>query len=178
MSTSSGARRLRSVAFSASAVGLTLGAHITAHGEPPDVLFVLVLVALVDAMSSAFAQRPRGPVATTAALLTTQVLLHVAFVLAAPAHGAHAEHVLSVPMLAAHGIAAVVLAVLLSHGERLVSHVARVLLPVAVLRPFYPFPVTRPAVAALPNDVPLGLGASLHDISRRGPPRRPLAART
>jgi hypothetical protein len=178
MATSSGARRLRSVAFAASAVGLTLGAHVTAHGEPPDVLFLLMLVALVDAVSSTFARRPRGPVATAAALLTTQVVLHVAFVLAAPAHAAHAEHVLSAPMLAAHGVAAVVLAVLLSHGERLVSHVARVLLPVAVLRPFRPLPVTRPAVAAVPNDVPLGLGACLHDISRRGPPNRSLAART
>jgi hypothetical protein len=177
VSTSSGARRLRSAAFAASAVGLTLGAHVTAHGEPPDVLFVLVLVALVDAMSSAFARRPRGPLATTAALLMSQVVLHIAFVLAAPAHAAHAEHVLSAAMLAAHGIAAVVLAVLLSHGERLVSHVARVLLPVAVLRPFRVLPVSRSVIVAVPSDVPLGLGVCLHDISGRGPPNRSLAAR-
>ncbi len=175
MSTSSGARRLRSAAFSASAVGLTLGAHVTAHGEPPDVLSLLVLVVLVDVVSSTFGRRPRGPVATSAALLMTQVVLHVAFVLAAPAHG---EHVLSAPMLAAHGVAAVVLAVLLSHGERLIGHAAGVLLPVAVLCPFRAVPVSRVVVAAVTRDVPLRLGACLHDISGRGPPRRPHAAPT
>lgn len=178
MSTSSGARRLRSAAFAASAVALTLGAHVTAHGEPPDVLFLLVLVAPVDVMSSAFGRRPRGVVATTAALLTTQVLLHGAFVLAAPAHAAHTQPVPSAAMLAAHGIAAVLLAVLLSHGERLVGHAAGVLLPVAVLRPFRPSPVSRPAVVALPAEVPPLLGARLHDISMRGPPSRFPAART
>lgn len=178
MSPSSGARRLRSAAFAASAVGLTLGAHVTAHGEPPDVLLLLLLVALVDATSSTFTRRPRGPVATAAALLVTQAVLHLAFVLATPAHSAHAEHVPSLPMLVAHGIVAVVLAVVLSHGERLISHVARVLLPVAVLRPFRPLPVSRLVVAVVPDDVPRGLGACPRDISRRGPPNRAPAAHT
>jgi hypothetical protein len=175
--TTSGACRARSAAFAASAVGLTLGAHVTAHGEPPGVPFLLLVVALVEALSSTFARRPRGPVATAAALLMAQVVLHVAFVLAAPAHAVHGEHLSSRPMLVAHGIAAVVLAVLLSRGERLITHVARLFLPVALLRPFRPVAVSRLVVAAS-SHVPLRLKASLHDISRRGPPSRPLAART
>jgi hypothetical protein len=175
--TTSGACRARSAAFAASAVGLTLGAHVTAHGEPPGVPFLLLVVVLVEAMSSTFARRPRGPFATAAALLTAQVVLHVAFVLATPGHAVHGDHLSSRPMLVAHGIAAVVLAVLLSRGERLIAHVARLFLPVAVLRPFRPVAVGRLVVAAS-NHVPLRLRASLHDISRRGPPSRPLAART
>lgn len=177
MSTSSGARRARSVAFTVSAVGLTAGAHVTAGGGPPDVPQLLLLVALVEAVSATFAGRPRGPVSTAAALLTAQVVLHFALAFATPAHVAHLGHTPSLPMLVAHGLAAVVLAALLSHGERLIARVARVLLPVAVRRPFRAVPVSRLLVVA-PRDVPLRLGPSLHDISGRGPPSPCLAART
>jgi hypothetical protein len=180
MPTASGARSVRSVAFAVSAVSLSLGAHATAGGDVPDVPLLLLLIALVDAVSSTFARRPRGPTATAVALLAAQVVLHGAFMFAAPAHAAHAAHaghLHSLPMLVAHGIAAFVLAVLLSHGERLITHVARVLLPVALLRPFRPLLATR-LVVAVPSDVPpLRLAATLHDISRRGPPESSLAAR-
>jgi hypothetical protein len=176
MPTGSGARSARSVAFAVSAVSLSLGAHATAGGDVPDVP-LLLLVALVDAASSTLARRPRGPVATAVALLSAQVVLHGAFMFAAPDHAAHAGHLPSLPMVVAHGIAAFVLAVLLSHGERLITHVARVLLPVALLRPFRPLLATR-LVVAVPSDVPpLRLAATLHDISRRGPPESSLAAR-
>jgi hypothetical protein len=175
--TSGGVRRFRSCAFAASAVALALGAHVTAHGAPPDALLLLLLVALGDGVSSTYARRPRGPVATAAALVTTQLVLHVVFVLAAPDHGAHADHVLTLPMLVTHGFAAVVLAVLLSHGERLVARAAGLLLPVLLLRPFRPVPVGRPVVAAA-GEVPLRPAASVHDISRRGPPTGSAAART
>jgi hypothetical protein len=178
MLTSSGARSVRSVAFSVSAVGLSLGAHVTAGGEIPVVPLLLLLVALVDAASSTFARRPRGPLATAAALLSAQVVLHGAFALTAPCHAGHFFHIPSLPMVVGHGLAALVLAVLLSHGERLISHVARVLLPVALLRPFRPLPVTR-LVVRVPSDVPtLRLAATLHDLSRRGPPDLAFAART
>jgi len=177
MPTGSGARSARSVAFAVSAVSLSLGAHATAGGDVPDVPLLLLLVALVDAASSTLARRPRGPVATAVALLSAQVVLHGAFMFAAPDHAAHAGHLPSLPMVVAHGIAAFVLAVLLSHGERLITHVARVLLPVALLRPFRPLLATR-LVVAVPSDVPpLRLAATLHDISRRGPPESSLAAR-
>lgn len=181
MPPSSGARRVRSAAFAASAVGLTLGAHATAGGELPALPLVLLLVALVEAASSTFARRPRGPVATAGALLTAQVVLHGAFALATPAgatHLAHVGHAHSAPMLVAHGITVLVLAALLSHGERLIAHVARVLLPVALLRPFRSLPMTR-LVVAVPRKVRLRLAASVHDLSRRGPPppHRLLAAR-
>jgi hypothetical protein len=178
MPTASGARSVRSVAFAASAVSLSLGAHATAGGDVPDVPLLLLLVALVDAASSTFARRPRGPIATAVALLAAQVLLHGAFMFAAPAHAAHADHFPSLSMVVAHGIAAFVLAALLSHGERLITHVARVLLPVALLRPFRPLPATW-LVVAVPSEVPpLRLAATLHDLSRRGPPDTSPAART
>jgi hypothetical protein len=177
MPTASGARSVRSGAFAVSAVSLSLGAHVTAGGDVPVIPLLLLLVALVDASSSTFARRPRGPIATAVALLAAQVVLHGAFMFAAPAHAAHAGHLHSLPMLVAHGIAAFVLAVLLSHGERLITHVARVLLPVALLRPFRPLPATR-LVVAVPSDVPpLRLAATLHDLSRRGPPESSLVAR-
>jgi hypothetical protein len=178
MLTSSGARSVRSAAFAVSAVGLSLGAHVTAGGEIPVVPLLLLLVAHVDAASSAFARRPRGPIATAVALLTAQVVLHGAFMVAAPAHAAHTHDIHSPRMLVAHGIAASVLAVLLSRGEQLIANVARVLLPVALLRPFRPLPASR-LVVAVPSDVPpMRLAATLHDLSRRGPPDRSPAART
>jgi hypothetical protein len=181
MFTSSGARRVRSTAFAVSAVGLTLGAHATAGGELPAVPLLLLLIALVEAASSTFARRPRGPIPTASALLSTQVVLHGAFALAAPPHAGHSSHVSHLPsvsMVVAHGIAALVLAFLLSHGERLIKRVGRLLLPVALLRPFRPRPASR-LVVVVPRDVPpLRLAASLHDISRRGPPNPSLAART
>jgi hypothetical protein len=80
-------------------------------------------------------------------------------------------------MLVAHGIAALVLAVLLNHGERVITRIARALVPVALLRPFRPRSATRPMVA-IPTDGPaLRLAASLHDLSRRGPPHHGLLAR-
>jgi hypothetical protein len=170
MPTSSGARSVRSAAFAFSAVGLSLGAHVTAGGEVPIVPHLLLLVALVEAASARFACRPRGPVATAVALLAAQAVLHAAFMLAAPTHVAHVDHLPSPPMLAAHGITATVLAVVLAHGERLITRVARALVPVALLRPFQPLPVSRP-VTATAIDVPrLRLAATLHDLSRRGPP--------
>lgn len=181
MPTSSGAHRVRSTAFAVSAVGLALGAHATAGGEPPVLPLLVLLVALVDAASSTFARRSRSPLATAAALLTAQVVLHGAFTLAGPVHAghaAHAGHLPSVLMLVAHGIAALVMAFLLSHGERLIRRITRVLVPVAVLRPFRPRPATGPVVD-VPTDVPsLRLPSSLHDLSRRGPPHRVLLART
>ena len=120
----------------------------------------------------------RRPGFTAVALLSAQVVLHGAFALAAPVHAAHVHHLPSPPMLVAHGIAALVLAVLLSHGERLITHVVGVLLPVALLRPFRPLPVAR-FVATVRSDVPpLRLVATLHDLNRRGPPDRSRAART
>ena len=165
------------MAFAASAVGLTAGAHVTGGGEPPDIPQLLLLVALGEGVSARFARRPRGPLATAAALLTTQVVLHFAFAFATPAHVAHLGHTPSLPMLVAHGLAAVVLGALLSHGERLIARVLRALLPVAVLRPFRASPGSRLLVVA-PRDVPFRLGVSLHDISGRGPPSTSLAART
>jgi hypothetical protein len=177
MSTSSGARRVRSVAFAVSAVGLTAGAHVTAGGELPDVPQLLLLAGLVEAVSATFARRPRGPVATAGALLLAQVVLHFALVFATPAHVAHVGDIPSPSMLVTHGLAAVVLAALLSHGERLVARAARVLLPVAVLRPFRALPVSRLVVVVL-RDVPLRVVGCLHDISGRGPPHPSLAALT
>jgi hypothetical protein len=165
------------VAFAVSAVGLTAGAHVTAGGEPPDVPQLLLLVALAEGVSARFAGRPRSPVTTAAALLMTQVVLHFAFAFATPGHVAHLGSTPSLAMLVAHGLAAAVLGALLSHGERLIARVVRALLPVAVLRPFRVVPVTRLLVVA-PRDVPLRQGASLHDISGRGPPSTSLAART
>jgi hypothetical protein len=89
MPTASDARSVRSGAFAVSAVSLSLGAHVTAGGDVPVVPLLLLLVALVDAASSTFARRPRGPIATAVALLAAQVVLHGAFMFAAPAHAAH-----------------------------------------------------------------------------------------
>jgi hypothetical protein len=167
------------VAFAASAVALGLGAHATAGGELPPLPLLVPLVVLVEAMSSTFARRPRGPLATAAALLASQLGLHAAFAFAAPTHAVHVGHVPTLEMLLAHGVAALVLAATLSRGEELISHAAGLLLPVAVLVPFRPGPPSfRLPVAAPGHRVPLRLGASLHDISRRGPPRRRSAART
>jgi hypothetical protein len=178
MPTSSGAASVRSAAFAAGAVGLSLGAHVTGGGEVPDVLALLLLGVLVEAASSTFARRPRGAIATAGALLAAQVVLHGAFVIAAPAHVAHGNHLPSPSMLVAHTVAALVLGVLLARGERLITRVARVLVPVAVLRPFRPLPVRRLVIAAA-GDVPrLRPAVTLHDLSRRGPPDRCPATRT
>ncbi|WP_433281396.1 hypothetical protein ACQPZA_14710 [Pseudonocardia xinjiangensis] len=175
MPTSSGARRVRSAAFAACAVGLALGAHVTAGGEAPDVTLLLVLGVLVEAASSTFARRPRGAIATAVALLSAQVALHGSFMIAGPAHAAHVSHLPSPPMLVAHGLAALVLAVLLVRGEQLITRVARVLVPVALLRPFRPLPVRRLMIVP-PGDVPRPRPTvTLHDLSRRGPPDRCLA---
>jgi hypothetical protein len=178
MPTSSGARSVRSAAFAACAVGLALGAHATAGGGVPDLLVLLLLGVLVEAASSTFARRPRGALATALALLSVQVVLHSAFMMAAPAHMAHGSHLHSPSMVVAHGIAALILGVLLARGERQITCVARLLVPVALLRPFRPLPVRRLVIAA-PVDVPrLRPAVTLHDLSRRGPPDRCLATRT
>ena len=178
MPTSSGARSARSAAFAACAVGLAFGAHVTVGGEVPGFLPLLLLGVLVEAASSTFARRPRGPLATGVALLSAQVVLHGAFMMAAPAHMAHGSHLPSPSMVVAHGIAALVLGVLLARGERLITCVARLLVPVALLRPFRSPPVRRLVLAA-PVDVPrLRPAVTLHDLSRRGPPDRSLATRT
>jgi hypothetical protein len=159
-------------------VGLALGAHVTVGGDVPGLLPLLLLGVLVEAASSTFARRPRGAIATAVALLSAQVVLHGAFVMAVPAHMGHGNHLPSPPMVVAHGIAALVLGVLLARGERLITRVARVLVPVALLRPFRPLPARRLVIAA-PGEVPrLRPAVTLHDLSRRGPPERCLATRT
>jgi hypothetical protein len=177
MPTSSGARSVRSTAFAGCAVGLALGAHVTAGGEVPDLLPLLLLAVLAEAASSTFARRPRGAIATAVALLSAQVVLHGAFMMAVP-HTVHVSHLPSPPMLVAHGIAALVLGVLLARGERLIRRVARVLVPVALLRPFRPLPVRRLVIAASSDAPRLRPSVTVHDLSRRGPPEGRLATRT
>jgi hypothetical protein len=169
--------RLRSAAFALAAVGLAVGAHVTAGGMLPAVPLAVGLVALVEAAATAWARNRRGAVTTAAALVVAQALLHVVLSAAEPSHAGHAHHgsATTPGMLAAHGLAAVVLGFLLSHGDRMAGWAVGLLVPIVVVAPFRP----RVGVRVLPA-TPAGTAAvrsaiSLHDLSRRGPPRVPVA---
>ncbi|WP_214405984.1 hypothetical protein [Pseudonocardia lacus] len=183
-------RRLRSVAFAVAAVGLAVGAHVTAGGSPPALPLVVGLAALVEAGATTMARRRRGTATTAAGLAAAQALLHVVFSAVEPAHAgyadhaqhmAHGGHLVGAPtpaMFAAHGLAAVVLGFLLSHGDRMAGWALRLLVPVAAIAPFRPRvgsaapPVVAVATAGLARWV-----VGLHDVSRRGPPRASAVAR-
>jgi hypothetical protein len=178
--TPGGVPRLRSAAFAAAAVGLAVGAHVTAGGGPPVVPLVVGLVALVEAVATAFARRRRGAVATGAALAGSQALLHVVLAAAEPSHAGHAGHaagVLTPAMLTAHALAAMVLGGLLSHGELVLGWALGLLVPIAAVVPFRPPAPTAVAVVVPVVHAARRWAVTLHDLSRRGPPAGSAAVR-
>ncbi|MCO1655624.1 hypothetical protein [Pseudonocardia humida] len=177
-------RRLRSAAFAVSAVGLAVGAHVTAGGALPALPLVVGLVALVEASATAMARRRRGTAGTAAGLVVAQALLHFAFAADSPhaghghmAHGGQFGGANAPTMLAAHALAAVVLGFLLSHGDRMAEWAVGLLVPIAVVAPFRPRASVRVLLVA-PVTAALGRWVvGLHDVGRRGPPRAPAAVR-
>jgi hypothetical protein len=186
--TSEGARRLRSAGFAAAAVGLAVGAHAGAGGALPALPLLIGLAALVGAGASASARRRRGPVTTGAALLATQVALHVVLSAAGPSHhgghAAHADHAgwaahlaPSPGMLGAHALAALVLGWVLSHGEAAAGRAVALLVPVVAGPPPMPRPAARVHLRTWVAARRPRPAVTLHDLSRRGPPVAHTAAR-
>jgi hypothetical protein len=174
---------LRSGAFAVAAVGLAVGAHVSAGGALPAAPLIVGLAALIEAVVSTTGRRRRGPTAVAAGLLVTQALLHVVFAATESSHAGHAAHsehlagAASPAMLTAHALAAVVLGSSLSHGERLVEWAVGLLLPIVVIAPF-----RRPAATEVPQVPPVAAApgrwvVGRHDRSRRGPPAGSCAVR-
>lgn len=163
------AQRVRSAAFAVSAVGLALGAHVTAGGVVPALPLVLLLVVLIEGIAATFARQRRSPAVIAIGLVGAQAFLHSAFTLVTPS--GHAHPVLpSGSMMLAHGVATLLLAGLLHRGEELLERLTHLLLPLVVLLPYRPLPATRMRLRAPRMTVVCDRTALLHDLTRRGPP--------
>lgn len=181
-------RALRGASAAALATLIAATAHTLSGGGAPPPLLLAVVALLAMPVTTALVGRRLALWRTSATVLASQALFHIAFAVAgatgsSPMPAAHAHHAMSVPlgdvvvaaapdplMMAGHAVAAVVTVIALHRGERMLRALGR-----GILRLFRPLlvvvPPPRPRrVAAL---VVVRLGAIrvvFSDVSRRGPP--------
>lgn len=84
------ARVMRAAVFAAVAIALLLLLRAKSDGENPPLAIVLASFAVIAAAAWAIGSRERGAFAVLAALLTSQLLLHVGYLFAATGQFAHA----------------------------------------------------------------------------------------
>lgn len=181
-------RTLRGVAASATATLTAAAAHTLAGGGAPDPLLVGAAVVLASPVAVILAGRRVAVWRTTAAVLASQVLLHIGFSLTAgidpTTGGSHSHHsatplasgsvdlIPDATMWAHHVVAAAFTIVLLYRGERMLAALSRGLIRILGLAvSLGPLPFVGGEQTA-PEQRPFGLlpHIAISDLSRRGPP--------
>ncbi|MGW1738730.1 hypothetical protein ACWCPQ_07950 [Nocardia sp. NPDC001965] len=176
------ARAFRAWVFALICVLLSVAGHALTSTHTVSLSTLALAVGFVSAAAWSVADRQRGPVSITTALLAGQGLLHLWF--AADPAGTHTGHTEAAgrlaetrtpAMLVAHGLTALLCGIWLWCGERVAYSLAaalftRILVPLLLL----PLPGTCPAMSAPPADgadEPAGAVVFLrHLLARRGPP--------
>src|SRR5690606_27013180 len=188
------ARAVRGGLAATSATLVALASHLAAGGAVPDVLGVVVPLALSLPLSIAWAGRRLSLLGLSASVAASQLFFHVLFLLGTPSQGLVQEHAghhpvpTVVPMPAAahadatmwlwHGLAAAVTVVVLHRGELLLNRLRELAVRAAswllhgraVVE--HAVPVVRPALRTVAASVfrPLRPGPRLTPVLRRGPP--------
>jgi hypothetical protein len=164
-------RLVRGLLLALPAVGTATLGHASVDGCV-EVLGVASALSLSWASAVAIVGTRRRTSTLLTWVVLAQALSHV--VLSASCDGwAHARQLPSPQLLLTHGAAALVMAVLLGHGDaglwtaqQLVRAARRLLAPAPVLS------VPSRRVLSVPRPVLLTTTLPLHELSRRGPPRR------
>lgn len=194
------ARAVRGGLAATSATFVALASHLAGGGPMPDVLGVVVPLALSLPLCVAWAGRRLSLLGLSASVVASQLFFHVLFLLGTPAQGLvrgheHAGHhpapaVLpgAVPMADAahadatmwvwHGLAAAVTVVVLYRGELLLTRLRELAVRAAAWLLHgrsvveHAAPVVRPALRTVAASAfrPLHPGPRLTPVLRRGPP--------
>jgi hypothetical protein len=179
-------RALRGVAAAFLAAIVAATAHTLAGGGAPGPALVVAVGILGSPFGITLVGRRPTVLRTTAAVITSQLLFHMAFAITSGADSSrlvsgHAHHVATsasgaglmipdAPMTVAHLLAAAVTVAVLYRGERLLHAIARGIRSVLARSGAVVPPQT--AYVAPPADAPVVPAARvvLWDASRRGPP--------
>lgn len=178
-------RALRGVAAAFLAAIVAATAHTLAGGGAPGPALVFAVGILGSPFGIALVGRRPTVLRTTAVVITSQLLFHMAFAITSGADSSrlvsgHAHHVATnasgaglvipdTPMTVAHLLAAAVTVAVLYRGERLLQAIARGIRSILARSGVVPPPT---AYVAPPADGPVVPAARvvLWDASRRGPP--------
>jgi heme/copper-type cytochrome/quinol oxidase subunit 3 len=164
----------RGALLATSSAALAITAHAVADGGPPNTALILLLTVLIGWVSTALAERTRGPGGILVVLGCAQLLMHLALSELVVDHGAHAASGYdATAMTAAHVVATVLTALILARAESALLAAAasvRLLVPVRWRPPPVPTAAPLPTVA-LPQGGTLVVAVLVPKVlGLRGPP--------
>jgi hypothetical protein len=169
-------RAARGAALAATTASLGVAGHVLAGGEVPDAGLTILVAALVGWAGAVVVDRARGTLATVAALVAGQLVLHV--VLSLPSALAHLHPSEVLPELSANAWVGAHILVVLGVGLVLAGADAAILVALQAISTTLR-QITRPLPACAPLWIPV-LPSQTVDVerdillrrlrARRGPP--------
>ncbi|GAA2334239.1 hypothetical protein GCM10009854_07310 [Saccharopolyspora halophila] len=171
-------RVLRGGGLACTSASLSVAAHTAAGGPVPAAGMTAFVTFLLAGSGIALADRQRGPLGILGALGASQLALHAFLEIMSgnhPAAGAHAMHLPAPTMALGHVAVVLFTGLVMTHAERALFVVAR-LLRAILPRKTGPLPVlTPPPAVCIPAPIARTLAQLIHQRihAQRGPPKSP-----